>query len=153
MRKVLPLVLATALSTGLLAGAVNAQACPQEQVTFPKSALGIDYKGLASGPIAQILAEGEAEYLRNISAWIGPGWFSKRQLPQFWDQATEQLLKGAYSTGRVTSRDPRFHPYTILAPKTLKRLQACISAGDPHYGHLLRVPTVVPEYFPGESYE
>ena len=153
MYKPFVLILITA---SIIVGHANegfAQNCETVQFGKEETALRIAYQKLAQEPLAGILASGEAEYLRNVEAWIGPGWFSRDQLHEFWRRSTQKLLRGGYSTGAITSRDPRKHPYTIFAPETLKRLQACVSASDPKYGHLLRVPTSVPEFLPGELYE
>lgn len=141
LRQVTALAAAVIL-TGCGPGISQADDCDPARIGDTPSALGIDYRGRLPSPLAEIIAQGEAEYLATRHAGGNP--LTPRTqagVRQYWRDAINLMFAGQLAPGFTgTPGEPSFDLFRDTAPQMLARLKDCGPKVDARLGYLRDVP-------------
>ena len=127
--------LATVLGTTQLAQSVLADevapAKTEKKVVFEyvESKLGIDYRKLAPSPLAEMLSQGEGEWMKNAVVDY------EEDTAEAWkEELVPQIAKGAISNAAIEN-------LRAFTPKMLSKFAVGLHPQDPKYGGLWSVGT------------
>ncbi|MEP4206955.1 hypothetical protein, partial [Marinobacter alexandrii] len=131
----------------VLASATNASAetCDLNRITLSESAYRINYSNLADTPIAEILSQGELEYIKS-DILVASGTIPANQKRRLWRKHVRALSKRKLPEYRENFVEPSIYFFRIGTPKMFQALRSCVSADDPVLGYisaLSKFPTTV----------
>lgn len=116
--------------------------CDPTRIGYTPSALGVDYRERMPSPLAEIIAQGEAEYLAARSASGNPLTpQTQAGVREFWRNAINLMFAGRLAPGFTgTPNEPSFDLFRDNAPQMLARLKYCGPKVDDRLGYLRDVP-------------
>lgn len=123
-------------------GISEANDCDPTRIGYTPSALGVDYRERLPSPLAEIIAQGEAEYLAARRASGNPLTpQTQAGVRDFWRNAINLMFAGQLAPGFTgTPNEPSFDLFRDTAPQMLARLKYCGPRVDERLGYLRDVP-------------
>lgn len=118
----------------------TAQTCDPAQINLADSALGMNYAKMAASPIAEILSQGEQEYLSYSKLLIAGGRIQANHQRRLWRNQVKGLLRRKLPENSEDIKTPNIMFFRLATPNMFQALRRCVDPNNQVLGYIAALP-------------